>query len=123
MSGEKYMDIDIKRYEELANKIFSGLQIFVRDVNLPDTLASKYKEGMIIREKGSVDASDRIMGMITTHPYSILSSHMRDLRQFEHGTNWGLCVAPLDAHFKVLDIYTYENKTQILLLHLPEDED
>lgn len=72
--------------------------------------------------KRFVDASHRVMGMITTHRYSILSNHMRDLRPFEHGTNWGLSVAPRDAHFKVLDVYTYGNKTQILLLHLPEDE-
>ncbi len=108
---------------ELANKTFPGLKMFVRDVNLPDTIASKYKQGMIIREKGLTDTSVRVTGMITTHRYSILSNHMRDLRFNEKTINWGLCVATADSYFKVLDTYQYGNKTQILLLHLPEDED
>ena len=41
---------------------------------------------------------------------------------YEHGTNWGLCVAQRDSHFLVLDIYKYNGKTKILLLHLPDDE-
>jgi len=108
---------------ELANKTFPGLTMFVRDVNLLDTIASKHEEGMIIREKGISDASVRVRGIITTHRYSILSNHMRDLRFNELTINWGLCVATADSHFKVLDIYQYGNRTQILLLHLPEDGD
>ena len=108
---------------ELANKTFPGLIMFVRDANLPGTIASNYKKGLIIREKGISDASVRVGGIITSHRYMILSNHMRNLRPIEHGTNWGLCVAPANAHFKVLDIYNCGNKTQILLLHLPEDED
>ena len=30
-------------------------------------------------------------------------------------------MANRDSHFKVLDIYEHEGKTQILLLHLPDD--
>ncbi|GEM_PF-276774 len=108
---------------ELANKTFPGLTMFVRDVSLPDTIASKYKENMILREKGLTDTSFRVMGMSTTHRYSILSNHMRDLRFNEQTIKWGLCVATVDSYFKVLDIYQYGNKTQILLLHLPEDGD
>jgi hypothetical protein len=123
LMGGKSMDADYQKYEDLANETFPGLTMFVRDVNLPDTIASKYKQGMIIREKGLTDTSFRVMGMITTHRYSILSNHMRDLRIDEHTINWGLCIATADSHFKVLDIYKYGNKTQILMLHLPEDED
>lgn len=71
------MDIHIQKYENLANKTFPGLMMFVRDVNLPDTIASKYNQGMIIHEKGFTDTSFRVMGMITTHRYSILSNHAR----------------------------------------------
>lgn len=117
------MDADKQKYEDLANKTFPGLTMFVRDVNLPNTIASKYKEGTIIREKGFTDASFKVMGMVTTHRYSILSNHMADFTEFEQGTKWGLCVAIAGAYFKVLDVYKYDNKTQILLLHLPDDED
>lgn len=104
------------------NEIFPGLTMFVRDVNLPQELAIRYEPGMIIGEKGFTDASCRIGGMVTSHRYTILSNHMGDLRPFEHGTNWGLFVAQHDAHFKVLDIYKYQGKSQITLLHLPDDE-
>lgn len=113
--------MNIKEIEGLVNEILPGLSMYVRDVNLSPEIASMYKPGMIIREKGFVDASCRVMGMVTSHRYAILSNHMADLSEYEHGTNWGLYVAKNNAHFKVLDIYEYKGKTQILLLHLPDD--
>ena len=113
----------IKKMEAVINKTMPGLTMFVRDVNLPDNIAKKYVTDMIIREKGFGDASHRVMGMITTHRFGILSNHMATFENFEHGTNWGLCVAKRDSHFKVLTIHEYCGKTLILLLHLPDDED
>lgn len=115
-------NIDMKVVQQTVNEILPNLNMYVRDVNLDSTLANKYKVGMIIREKGFTDASCRVMGMVTSHRYAILSNHMGDLREMEQGTNWGLFVAQRDAHFKVLDIYEYNGKIQILLLHLPNDE-
>ncbi|WNY23485.1 hypothetical protein MmiHf6_07920 [Methanimicrococcus hongohii] len=112
----------IKKAEEAVNQTIPGLTMFVRDVNLPDSLAQKYEPGMIIREKAFVDASMRVMGMVTTHRYAILSNHMADFGPYEHGTNWGLCVAARDSRFKVLAVHKYSGKTLILLLHLPDNE-
>ena len=109
-------------YQKAADDTFPGLQMFVRDVNLPPVCAAKYRPGMIIRERAFTDASCRVMGMVTTHRYAILSNHMHDFGPFEHGTNWGLFVGQRDSHFKVLDIYECRGKTQISLLHLPDDE-
>ena len=116
------MEIDKEKYEQVFNRTYPGLTMFVRDVNLAPELAAKYTEGLIIREKGFTDASCRVMGMVTTHRYAILSNHMAGLREYEHDTNWGLCVAQRDSHFKVLGQETYNGKTVILLLHLPDDE-
>ena len=113
---------DKAAYEKLMNDMFPGLQMFVRDCNLSPACFSKYSPGMLIREKGFTDASCRVMGMVTTHRYAILSNHMGNLNAFEHGTNWGLCTAQRDSHFKVLDVYEYKDRTQILLLHLPDDD-
>ncbi len=113
---------DMQQMQSVINQMYPGIAIFVRDVNLPDDLANKYIPGMIIREKGLTDASCRVMGMVTTHRYMILSNHMGSLAQFEHGTNWGLCVARADSHFKVLGQHTYKDKHAIILLHLPDDE-
>ena len=75
----------------------SGL--FVHDINLPKEWAEKYEIGALIR-------------------YAIISNHVGNLSQFEHGTNWNLHTAASNSKFKVLDVFTYNEKTQILLLHL-----
>ena len=114
-------ELDTKLFEEVINEIFPGLTMYVRDVNLPPAFASKYEPDMIIMEPGFTDASSRVMGMVTTHRFAILSNHMADFGPYEHDTNWGLFVAQRNAHFKILDIYEYQGRTQILLLHLPDD--
>lgn len=115
------MDYNKDDLEQVINRTYPGLTMFVRDTNLSSELASKYKAGEIIREKGFTDASCRVMGMVTTHRYAILSNHMADLREHEHGTNWGLCVAQRDSHFKIVGTHSYNGKTMIVLLHLPDD--
>lgn len=114
-------NIDIATYEKLLNDVFPGLTMYVRDADLSPVCASRYQPGMIILERGFTDASCRVMGMVTTHRCAILSNHMADFSMFEHGTNWGLHVAQAGSHFKVLDVYDYHGKIQILLLHLPDD--
>ena len=93
---------------------------YVRDTNLDENLASKYEKGQIITEKAFVDASRRIGGMFTSHRYLILSNMMADLSKFEQGTNWGLSTANAGSRFMVLDVYTIGDKTQIMLLQLPD---
>ena len=112
---------EIQQLEQLMNEMLPGLQLFARDINLTPEEASKFRVGQIIRNAAFTDATSRVGGMVTTHRFSILSNHLFDLTKAEHGTNWGLHVANRDSHFKVLDIYEHEGKTQILLLHLPDD--
>ena len=116
------MEFNTEFIESVVNRTYPGLAMYVRDANLPDEMFGKYKRGMIVREKGFCDASSRVMGMVTTHRYAILSNHMADLSQFEHGTNWGLHVAKSDSRFKVLAKYEFNGKKLMLLLHLPDDE-
>lgn len=125
-SGEGRDSVDteltIEAAQKLVNEILPGLQMFARDVDLSADVAAKYVPGMIIKELGFTDASSHVMGMVTTHRFAILSNQMMDISAFEHGTNWGLCIANADAYYKVLDVYTFKRRTQILLLHLPYDE-
>ena len=114
-------EIDTELYEKMFNELLPGLTMFVRDANLSQVCAKQYKPDMIIMERGFTDASCRVGGMVTTHRFAILSNHMADIQQFEHDTNWGIFVAKRNSHFKVLDIYEYKGRTQILLLHLPDD--
>lgn len=107
--------------QELVNGILPGLSMFARDVNLSADVAARYIPGMIIKELGFTDASRRVMGMAASHRFAILSNRMKDISAYEHGTNWGLCVANAGAYYKVLDVYEFKGHTQILLLHLPDD--
>ena len=106
-------------YMIIQDTLFSSSK-YVRDVNLDERLANKYEAGQIILEKGFVEASSRIGGMITTHRYLVLSKYMVDLSEYERNTQWGLHIAKNSSTFKVLDIYEFEGKTQITLLQLPK---
>lgn len=110
--------------QEVLNRTYPGLAMLVRDVDLTYEQASKYKTGMIIREKAHVDATRRVMGMVTSHRYAILSNHMLEptSKELEYAANWGLRVANKNSHFKVLGVHTYQGKTVIFLLHLPDDD-
>ncbi len=116
MLTEKY-----KKLEELEKVIeftYPGITLLIRDCNLGD-LGLKYKVGMVLKELGFTDASLRRGGMVTTHRLAILSNHYDNMRVYEHDTHWGLCVLEAGSHFKVLDVWTRGDKTQIILLHLP----
>lgn len=108
-----------ERLQAVADRLYPGIALFARDVNLPEALARRYIPGLLIREKGVTQASGCFAGMVTTHRFVILSNHMRELpvsdRQKLYAT------AP-DARFLVLGQHTHQGRTGIFLLHLPDDE-
>ena len=108
-----------KEIEQIINTTYPGITMLYRDVNL-GSIAKLYKKGMIIKERAFTDASKRGGGIITTHRYAIFSNRYMDASKFEQCTNWGLCIMQSGSHFKVLDVYSKQEKTQITLLHLPE---
>ncbi|WP_407416215.1 hypothetical protein [Methanobrevibacter sp.] len=56
--------------------------------------------------------------MTTSHRYAILSNHIKNLSEYEKETDWSLHTIAPNSQFKILDVYEYEGKNQILLLHL-----
>ena len=109
--------------ENLLNRTLPGLQMFVRDVNLPAETAEQYAEGMILRNPCFTDASHRNGGMVTSHRFAILSNHMAELSQITGiEDKRGLVAAQPSSYFQVLKIYTSRSgETMLLLLHLPSD--
>ena len=114
-------DKDTKQYENSCNRIFPGLQMFVRDTFLSDEMEKMYIIGKIIKEPTYCDTSCRVGGILTTHRYAILSNRFVDFSFAEHGTNWGLFICKSNSYFKIIDVYKIEDKTQITLLHLDEN--
>ena len=92
--------------------------LYFHDLNLSRDLEEKYNVGELIQERGFIDMTDKIGQMTTSHRYAILSNHVKDFSEFESGTKWGLHTAKRNSIFKILDIYKFRGKTQILLLHL-----
>lgn len=110
-----------EQIEEILNSTFAGLSLFYRDTNLTEKQLSAYQPGLILQERGFTDASYRGGGLITRHRFLIASARAKNAAMFEHGTNWGLVIMNSGSYFKVLDIYTVGDKTQITLLHIPEE--
>ena len=99
----------------------SNLTQHCRDANLPYEITHKYQKGMIIREKGFVDATALSGGIIKNHRYIILSNLMAPLFQFEGDKKWALCVANKDSRFLVLGKAEGKGKRVTVLLHLNND--
>jgi hypothetical protein len=121
------IDVDVKNPESVAYMVcqatYENTGLFVHDINLPEEFAQKYEIGALIKERGFVDMTNKIGQMTTSHRYAIISNHVGNLSQFEHGTNWGLHTAASGSKFKVLDVFTFKEKTQILLLHLIDNRE
>ena len=114
-----------RQAQSAISLVYQRIELVVRDVNLPDHIANRYIPGMIIHEEDITRASERVMGMVTTHRYIILSNHMLHFPkdpQDNHDPDWGLCVMGSNSHFKVLGRHTYKDKHAIILLHLPDDD-
>ena len=107
--------------EGAVNDALPGLQNFVRDLWLAPSQAARYEVGAILRSPRPVETTARVGGMRTSHRIAILSNHMADLSGLT-GEDWGLHAAASGSRFQVVDVFEHEGKTQIALLHLPDDE-
>lgn len=111
--------------QRVCNDTTMGIGLFVRDCDLSPEAVARYSPGTILREPGYTYATNRIGGIPTSHRVSILSNHMLDLgadAADPRTRDCGICMADRGSRFKVLDVYEKDGKTQILLLHLMDDE-
>lgn len=113
--------MDDQQLSTILNETFSGLSFFYRDTNLPDDLIAKYHAGQIIKSRGFTDMTYKGGGLVTNFRYLIASAFGKDLSRFDPtAAQFGLIMLTSDAWFKVLDIYKMGDKTQVLLLNIPE---
>lgn len=111
-----------KRIKETLDETFSDLKLFYRDTNLPDNLIEKYKVGQIIKEKGFTDMTSIGGGLSGNFRYLIASANAKDLSKFNpDSSKIGHFLLDEITFFKVLDIQKTENKTQVFLLHIPDN--
>lgn len=110
------------RLKAIYNETFSGLKLFYRDTTLSDDLISNYRTGQIIQEKGFTDMTSIGGGLSGNLRYLIASAHPKDLSKFNpDSAKIGHFLLDTIAYFKVLDVYKIQNKTQVLLLNIPDN--
>lgn len=111
-----------KRIKETLDETFSDLKLFYRDTNLTDSLIEKYKVGQIIKEKGFTDMTSMGGGLSGNLRYLIASANVKDISKFNPGSSKiGHFLLDEISFFKVLDILKIGNKTQVFLLHIPDN--
>ncbi|OOV16978.1 hypothetical protein [Flavobacterium sp. LM4] len=111
-----------KRIKETLDETFSDLKLFYRDTNLTDTLIENYKVGQIIKEKGFTDMTSIGGGLSGNLRYLIASANAKDISKFNpDSSKIGHFLLDEISFFKVLYIQKSENKTQIFLLHIPDN--
>jgi hypothetical protein len=111
-----------KRIKETLDETFSDLKLFYRDTSLTDSLIEKYKVGQIIKEKGFTDMTSVSGGLSGNFRYLIASANAKDLSKFNpDSVKIGHFLLDEITFFKVLDIQKIENKTQVFLLHIPDN--
>jgi len=107
--------------EAVMNSTFSGLALFCRDLELTAPLIEKYQLNQIIMERGFTDLTHRIGGQATNFRYLVASSNAKDISALSQNPEFGHIMLQSGAYFKVLDIQKEGDKTQVLLLHIPEE--
>ncbi|MDQ3015684.1 MAG: hypothetical protein M3R25_03040 [Bacteroidota bacterium] len=113
--------MDKSLIEDIYDQTFSGLALFYRDTNLTENLIERYQVGQILTERGFIDLTYLGGGMATNLRYLIASSHGKDVSAFDpHSNQFGHVMLSSNSFFKVLGIYKIGDKTQILLLEIPE---
>lgn len=107
--------------EEAYNNTFPGLTMYYRDCELNQNLISKYEIGQIILEKGGTDISPYAEGLGKNLRYAIVTNKAFDMSKVNPDTKkYNFHLLPSSSYYKIIDIYTVENQTQLLLLNFEE---
>ena len=109
------------KIEQAYQNTFSGLTMYYRDCELSEDLVTRYKVDQIIQERGFTDVSNQAEGLAKNVRFAIASNSASNLGGINPDVaKYGFHLIASGAYFKVLDIYTIENKTQIMLMHFNE---
>ena len=112
--------MDTQHLQAIFNETFSGLTFFYRDTDLPEEMIAKYRVGQILKARGFTDMSYKGGGLAANFRYLIASAFGKDISALDpNAAQFGHIMLVSDAYFKVLDIYTIGEKTQVTLLNIP----
>lgn len=115
---------DSLRLETQTSVLPEELNIYVRDVDLPDGYVERYRIGLIFREPTFCDASEHSkQGLAAKHRYFLLSGNAKHVDALFGGKSGspgtGLSIFQTDTLWKVLAVNQTEGHAQITLLEIP----
>lgn len=109
--------------EDLIEDALSNARRFVRDVDMDCASLSLSRPGSVVRSPCPFDATPKQVHVSGHTRLSIISNHMYDISDLvESGGFWANHAVRSSALFKVLDVYRAQGFTQVLLLHIKDDE-
>ncbi|MCG8574449.1 MAG: hypothetical protein MI810_06140 [Flavobacteriales bacterium] len=113
--------MDKNQLQETYNNTFAGLTMYYRDCELKADFVSKYQPFQILMERGFTDVSSFAEGLGKNLRYAIASNQARYMGQINPDVaKYGFNLIQSGAYYKVLDVYTIGDQTQVLLLHFNE---
>lgn len=116
---EKEKEI-FKHSEEIFNWTYPGAILYYKDCALKESIVAKFTKDKIIRNGYFLDVSARGGGMHFNTRFLIASSKAAKLYEINPDNEpYGHCCINTNSYFKILDVYSIGNKTQIFLLHIP----
>jgi hypothetical protein len=96
-----------------------GSKYLCRDVVLHHDELALYRVGTFFREASLFDCTAHFGGIVGNTRMMVITSSPRGLGQLSARPEWGLAVLGPNELFKVLDIQTLKDKTQITVAHVP----
>ena len=90
-----------------------------RDVVLHHDELALYRVGRFFREASLFDCTALFGGIVGNTRMMVITSSPRGLGHLSERPDWGLTVVGANELFKVLDVQTLKEKTQITVAHVP----
>ncbi len=99
--------------------LIQGSKYLCRDVVLHHDELALYRVGTFFREASLFDCTALFGGIVGNTRMMVITSSPRGLGQLSARPDWGLAVVGANELFKVLDVQTLKEKTQITVAHVP----
>ena len=96
-----------------------GSKYLCRDVVLHHDELALYRVGAFFREASLFDCTALFGGIVGNTRMMVITSSPRGMGQLSERPDWGLAVMGANQLFKVLDVLTLKEKTQITVAHVP----
>lgn len=108
--------------EAYVNWAYPGATLYYKDCELSAKVRNQFSVGKILRNGYMLDMSSRGGGMSSRFNTRFLIASSKAAKLYElnpDNTKYGHCCLNIDSYLKVLDVYEWNGKTQLFLLHIP----